>query len=167
MPRKIAENLKTNNKRYSMAEGKNNPKGFQEFIAANDTDKVSRISVAEPDAQYAAAEKILLENAIGGENKKNGTKHDWEEIQRRASSLFNDIAIAMQVGNPPDSDPVQQLVQKHYLLSKTFYTMNASVYEAMAELFQHHPGFSVQLEPFHAGLPVFLAEAMRIHSGKI
>ena len=150
-----------------MADGKKNPKGFQECIAANDTDKVSRISVAEPDAQYATAKKILLENAIGGENRKDWTKHDWEETQRRASSLFNDIAIAIQAGNSPDSDSVQHLVQKHYLVSKKFYTMNASVYGAMAELFQHHLGFSVQLEPFHTGLPVFPAEAMRIHSGKI
>ena len=57
-----------------------------------------------------------------------------------------------------NSPEVQRIIKKHHAFTDQIQDATQEVYKAMAELYQKHPEFRKQLDPFHPKLAEFMSK---------
>jgi len=66
----------------------------------------------------------------------------------------------------PNSPEVQRIIKKHHAFTDQIQDATQEVYKAMADLYQKHPEFRKQLDPFHPKLAEFMSKGMIIFADK-
>ena len=114
---------------------------------------------------YFAAEEIV------GKSVKNPTKNTqdvekrgkefYENMTKTAQAIFKDLVHCIEKGIDPVSAEVQGIIKKHHSFTEQTHAATQEVYIAIAQLYQDHPEFRKQLDPFHPQLAKYMAQAMR------
>ena len=61
----------------------------------------------------------------------------------------------------------QQVTSDPWLaFAEQTHSATREVYNAMAQLYEEHPEFRKQLDPFHPSLAVFMAKAMKVFADR-
>lgn len=123
---------------------------------------------AEKQKMYQA---FLVESGVrkdvidqANNNVKNWTKEQWLEYKREGDQVHTDLIAAIKNGLSADSAEVQNIIQRHYLLTKQFWTPNRDTYVGLSEFYSSHEDFVKFYRDLHPELLGFLQEAMRIYA---
>ena len=92
------------------------------------------------------------------------TKDDWAKLNQESDTLYKELAQAVEKKLAPDSLEVQNLIGKHFLIIKRFWTPNQESYTSLGQLYTEHPDFRKHYEAYHPKLAQFLAEAMKAYA---
>lgn len=163
---KIGLLLKTIDKTIKHLKGKKKMKDKEIFDVFN----ITLVKRGRPSDSYFNAEEIV------GKSVKNPTKNlqdvekrgkaFYENITQTTKGIFEELVHCIEKGLAPDSDEVQQIIEKHHACAEQVHDCTQEVYKALAQLYQEHPEFRKQLDPFHAKLAAFMAEAMRVFADR-
>ncbi len=163
---KIGLLLKTIDKTIKHLKGKKKMKDQEIFDGFN----ISLVTKAKGGESYFAAEAIVLKSVKNPTKsiqdvEKRG-KAFYEKIVKTAHAIFKDLVQCIEKGLEPDADEVQRIIKKHHTFAEQIHTATQDVYKALAQLYQEHPEYRKQLDPFHPKLGEFMAEAMRVFANK-
>ena len=163
---KIGLLLKTIDKTIKHLKGKKKMKDKEIFDGFN----ITLVKKAKGGESYFAAEEIV------GKSVKNPTKNVedvekrgkefYENLTKTAHAIFKDLVHCIEKGLDPASDEVQRIIKKHHTLTEQTHAATQEVYTALAQMYQEHPEFRKQLDPFHPNLAAFMAEAMRVFADR-
>ncbi len=163
---KIGQLLKTIDKTIKHLKGKKKMKDKEIFDGFN----ITLVKKAKEGTAYFAAEEIV------GKSVKNPTKNVqdvekrgkefYENITKAAHAIFKDLVHCIERGLDPASDEVQRIIKKHHTLTAQTHAATQEVYKALAQLYQEHPEFRKQLEPFHAELAELMGQAMKVFADR-
>ncbi len=158
---KIGQLLKTIDKTIKHLKGKKKMKDKEIFDGFN----ITLVKKAKEGTPYFAAEEIV------GKSVKNPTKNVqdvekrekafYEKTTKTAHAIFKELVNCIEKGLEPNSDAVQRIIKKHHIFIEQLQNATQEVYVAMAQLYQEHPEFRKQLDPFHPQLAEYMAQAMR------
>ena len=159
---KIGQLLKTIDKTITHLKGKKKMKDKEIFDGFN----ITLVKKAKEGTSYFAAEEIV------GKSVKNPTKN-VQDVEKRGKEfyknmtktthvIFKDLVHCIEKGVAPTSDEVQRIIKKHHTYTEQLQNATQEVYIAMAQLYQEHPEYRKQLDPFHPQLAEFMAQGMRI-----
>lgn len=110
-----------------------------------------------------AAEALLMES------KKRTAKWDkdeWDDVKNQGDDIHKDLAEAIEQGLKPDSNEVQAIIQRHYVLQSRFYDCTKEVYIGLTELYVQHPDFKKFFDVYHPEMIEFIGKAMRFYANK-
>ncbi len=163
---KIGLLLKTIDKTIKHLKGKKKMKDKEIFDGFN----ITLVKKAKGGESYFAAEEIV------GKSVKNPTKNIqdvekrgkefYENITKTAHAIFKNLVHCIEKGLDPASDEVQKIIKKHHTLTEQTHVTTQEVYKALAQMYQEHPEFRKQLDPFHSNLATFMADAMRVFADR-
>ncbi len=158
---KIGRLLKTIDKTIKHLKGKKKMKDKEMFDGFN----IALVKAKEGQV-YSAAEKIVVESVKNptknGEDVEKRGKAYYDNITKTAHALFKELVGCIEKGLEPKADIVQKIIEKHHVFAEQIHSATKEVYKAMALVYEEHPEFRKQLDPFHPKLAKFMAEAMRI-----
>ena len=159
---KIGFLLKTSDKTIKHLNGKRQMKDKEIFDGFN----ITLVKKSKKDESYSAAEEIVAKSVKNPTKdvqdvEKRGKAY-YENITRTAHAIFQELAHCIEKELDPASDEVQKIIKKHHSFTEQMQDGTQEVYKAMAQLYREHPEFRKQLDPFHAKLAAFMAEAMEI-----
>ena len=162
---KIGVLLKTIDKTIKHLKGKKKMKDKEMFDGFNIT-----LILGKEGLPYSAAEKIVVQSVKNptknAEDVEKLGKTYYDNIVKRAHALFEELVHCIEKGLDPAADEVQKIIKRHHSFMEQTCSATRDVYKAMAELYAEHPEFRKQLDPFHPGLAIFMAEAMKIFAGQ-
>lgn len=163
---KIGQLLKTIDKTINHLKGKKKMKDKEIFDGFN----ITLVKKAKKHEPYYAAEEIV------GKSVRNPTKNAedvekkgqafYENATKTAHAIFRKLADCIENGLAPNSHEVQHIIKEHHAFTDQIQDATQEVYKAMAELYQKHPEFRKQLDPFHPKLAEFMSEGMIIFADK-
>ncbi|MBA2368476.1 MAG: MerR family transcriptional regulator [Candidatus Protochlamydia sp.] len=158
---KMALLLKTIDKTIKHLKGKKKMKDKEIFDGFN----ITLVKKAKEGASYFAAEEIV------GKSIKTPTKNIqdvekkgkafYEKTTKAAHTIFKQLVLCIEKGLTPTSDQVQRIMKNHHTFTEQLQNTTQEVYVAMAQLYQEHPAFRKQLDPYHPQLAEYMAQAMR------
>lgn len=158
---KIGLLLKTIDKTIKHLKGKKKMKDKEIFDGFN----ITLVKKTKEDMFYFAAEEIV------GKSVKNPTKNVqdvekrgkafYEKTTETAHAIFRKLVHCIEKGLDSTSDEVQRIIKKHHTFTERLQNATKEVYIAMAQLYQEHPEFRKQLDPFHPQLAEYIAQSMR------
>ena len=163
---KIGQLLKTIDKTINHLKGKKKMKDKEIFDGFN----ITLVKKAKGHEPYSAAEETV------GKSVRNPTKNA-EDVEKRgkafyenatetAHAIFRELVHCIEKGLAPNSPEVQRIIKKHHAFTNQIQDATQEVYKAMAELYQKHPEFRKQLDPFHPKLAEFMSKGMIIFADK-
>jgi DNA-binding transcriptional MerR regulator len=131
---------------------------------------IKLVKKAPSHASYAAAEELVAKSTRtptkNVEDVEKRGKAFYENATETANSIFKELARFIEEKLTPNSPEVQRIIKKHHCLADQIQYANREVYKAMAQLYQEHPEFKKQLDPFHPKLSHFMAEGMIFFANK-
>lgn len=158
---KIGQLLKTIDKTIKHLKGKKKMKDKEIFDGFN----ITLVKKAKEGTSYFAAEEIVGKSVKNPtENIQNVEKRGkafYEKTTQTAHAIFGELVHCIEKGLDPASAEVQRIIKKHHTFTEQLQNATQEVYIAMAQLYQEHPEFRKQLDPFHPQLADFMAQAMR------
>lgn len=163
---KIGQLLKTIDKTIDHLEGKKKMKDKEIFDGFN----ITLVKRAKGHESYAAAEEIVgksvrTKTKNAADVEKRG-KAFYENAKETAHAIFRELVNCIEKGLAPDSPEAQRIIKKHHAFANHIQDATQEVYKAMADLYQKHPEFRKQLDPFHPALAEFMSKGMIIFSDK-
>lgn len=158
---KIGLLLKTIDRTIKHLKGKKKMKDKEMFDGFN----IILVKKAKKGTSYFAAEELVGKNVkVPTKNvqdvEKRG-KEFYENINKTAHAIFNELVHCIENELGSDSDEVQRIIKKHHAFTEQTHGATQEVYIAMAQLYEEHPEFRKQLDPFHPQLAEYMAQAMR------
>lgn len=158
---KIGLLLKTIDKTIKHIKGKKKMKDKEIFEGFN----ISLVNVEE-NQSYSTAVKLVVQSVKNptknAEDVEKRGKAYYDNINKTAHDLFKELAYCIEKGLEPTSKEVQKIIKNHHHFVGQIHKATRDVYRAMAQLYEEHPEFRKQLDPFHPELPTFMAEAMKV-----
>lgn len=159
---KIGLLLKTIDKTIKHLKGKKKMKDQEIFDGFN----ITLVKKAKGSETYFAAEELVGKSVRNPtksvrEVEKRGKEY-YENMTKTAHAIFKDLVLCINKGLDPASVEVQKIIKKHHDFIVQTQDATQEAYSAMAELYQDHPEFRKQLDPFHPELAQYMAQAMRI-----
>ena len=162
---KIGVLLKTIDRTIKHLKGKTKMKDKEMFDGFNIT-----LVKAKEGQPYSAAEKIVVQSVKNptknAEDVEKRGKAYYDNITKTAHALFKELVHCIEKGLDPAADEVQKVIKRHHAFAEQTHSATKEVYKAMAQLYAEHPEFRKQLDPFHADLATFMAEAMRVFADR-
>lgn len=90
------------------------------------------------------------------------TKNDWENIMKRQSDIYREIAELMD--RSPDDEDVQRVVGKwRQHITDNFYYCTIDIFNGLGELYVTDERFKDNIDKTKEGLAEFLSEAIKIY----
>lgn len=148
--------LKTIDKTIKHLKGKIKMKDKEIFDGFN----IGLVTKAEGGESYFESEAIVLNN-LKDPNTEKREKGFQENIIKTAHAIFKDLLHCIEKGLDPASNKVQSIIKEHHAYVEQFHNASQEVYKAMAQLYEEHPAYRKQIDPFHPHLAGFMAQAMR------
>ena len=110
----------------------------------------------------------IAEDLIHESKKRTSAwdKADWSQVEKEGNEIYKELSQCIESGQQPKESEAQNLIQRHFEMTKRFYTVSKDVYMGLAQLYVEHPDFRTYFERFHAQLAEFIAEAMRVYAMK-
>ncbi len=131
---------------------------------------ISLVKKAKEGSSYSSAEEIVFRSVRSPtKNIKDVEKRGkayYQGLEDKAHTIFNELVHCMEKGIEPGSSEVQSIIQKHHAFTDQIQNATQEVYKAMAQLYQEHPDFLKQLDPFHPKLAEFMSEGMIIFADR-
>lgn len=93
---------------------------------------------------------------------KNWKTDDWVTVKREGDAIHRQLAAAINNHLDPSSPEVQDLIKRHYALTKKFWTPNRESYIGLSQLYCSHPDFVKFYADIHPQLLEFLVAAMKV-----
>jgi MerR family transcriptional regulator, thiopeptide resistance regulator len=157
---KIGLLLKTIDKTIKHLKGKKKMKDKEIFDGFN----ISLVTKAKGGESYLSAEEIV-EKSVKNPTKniqdvEERGKAFYENITKTTHAIFKELVCCIEKGLAPTSNEVQRIIKKHHTSAEKIHLTTQEVYKALAQLYQEHPEFRKQLDPFHPQLAEFMAQAM-------
>jgi DNA-binding transcriptional MerR regulator len=112
--------------------------------------------------RYGQQAEKYIEQA--SRNTKNWTKDDWNDVKAEGDAIHKALVKCIQEGLAPESEPVQEIINRHYHLIERFYEVDKELYVGLAQLYADHPDFRNMYDSYHPELVDFLGEAMRVYA---
>lgn len=163
---KIGLLLKTIDKTIKHLKGKKKMKDKEIFDGFN----ITQFTLAGGNESYFAAEQIVVKSVKNPtrniQDVENRGKSYYENITKTAHAIFKELVNCIEKELTQASDEVQRIIQKHHAFTEQNLDATQEVYEALAQLYQEHPDFRKQLEPFHPELSTFMGEAMKVFADR-
>lgn len=163
---KIGQLLKTIDKTINHLKGKKKMKHNEIFDGFN----ITLVKKAKGHEPYSAAEEIVGKSARNPtknvEDVEKRGKAFYENATKTAHGIFRELIYCIEKGLAPNSPEVQCIIKKHHAFTDQIQDATQEVYKAMAELYQKHPEFRKQLDPFHPKLAEFMSKGMIIFADK-
>lgn len=164
---KIGQLLKTIDKTIKHLEGKKKMKDQEIFDGFN----ISVVKKAKEGSSYSAAEEVIFKSVRNPTKdiedvKKRGGRAYYQNIIDTVHPIFEELVHCMEKGLEPGSLEVQRIIRRHHGFTDQIQDATREVYRAMAQLYQEHPEFRKQLDPFHPKLAEFMSEGMMIFADK-
>ncbi len=135
------------------------------------TMKLEEIFEGFTDEKQRMYEDFLIDNGVDQkeiENVRHKVKHwgedKWLDNKQQADQMYKDLAQALDQGLEPSDAAVQTLIQKHYDLTKEFWTPNHDTYIGLSQFYGSHPDFVTYYEAIHPKLLPFLTQAMKVYA---
>lgn len=158
---KIGLLLKTIDKTIKHLKGKKKMKDQEIF----DGFKIGIVKLAKEGDPLFIAEQIVLKSVKKPNIEQRGADFQ-EKIIKTAHAIFKDLVHCIEKGLDPASNEVQRIIKKHHTFVEQHHNASREVYRAMAQLYQEHPAFRKQADPFHPELAAFMAEAMNVFADR-
>jgi DNA-binding transcriptional MerR regulator len=116
--------------------------------------------------QFMVDKGILTQQEIkeSWDNVRHWKKNNWEQHNKECSELNEALVNAINNQMKPESQEVQELIQRHFDWVKQFWTPTKQSYTGLGKMYLEHPDFTVFYNAFHPNLAKFLAEGMRIYA---
>ncbi len=163
---KIGQLLKTIDKTIKHLKGKKKMKDKEIFDGFN----ITLVKKAKGNEPYSAAEEIVGKSVRSptknAEDVEKRGKAFYENATETAHGIFKELVHCIEKGLTPNSHEVQRIIKKHHAFIDQIQDATQEVYKAMAELYQKHPEFRKQLDPFHPKLAEFMSKGMIIFADK-
>lgn len=105
--------------------------------------------------------KIHIEESK--QNMKKLSKMDIENLMREAVNICKELTNLLEQNYVASSKEVQNVIQKHYLWLKNFWTPTKQSYAAHGQLILD-TDLRKAYEAYHLHLPEFIAEAIQVFS---
>jgi MerR family transcriptional regulator, thiopeptide resistance regulator len=153
--------LKTIDKTIEHIKGKKKMKDKEIFDGFN----ISLVTKAKESTSYYSAEQIVFHSVKNPVVEKR-EKSFYENMTKAAHMIFNELVQCIEKGLDPASEEVQRIIKKHHTFAEQIHHATSEMYKALAQLYQEHPAFRKQLDPFHPELAVFMAEAMKVFADR-
>lgn len=113
---------------------------------------------------YGSSAETLLEQSKNRTAKWD--KDEWDDVKNQGDAIHKDLAKAIEQGLKPDSEVVQKIIHRHYLLQGRFYDLTPDVYIGLSELYAQHPDFKKFFEVYHPKMIKFIAAAIQFYVNK-
>ena len=97
---------------------------------------------------------------------KKGEKSFTGTWPRRLTPSSKELVHCIEKGLDPASDEVQRIIKKHHTSAEQIHHATQEVYNPLAQIYQEHPEFRKQLDPFHLELVTLMAEAMNVFTDR-
>jgi len=156
---KIGKLLKTIDKTIKHLKGQKKMKDKEIF------DGFSLVQRGNGDESYFASETLVL-NSVKNPIVERQEQAFYENIVKATHEIFRKIVQCMERELKPNSQEVQALIKEHHAFAEQFHVASKAVYKALAQLYQEHPEFKKQLNPFHPKLAEFMSQAMNIFADR-
>ncbi len=132
---------------------------------------ISLVKKAKEGTSYATAEEVVFKSVKTptkdiGDVKKRGGRAYYQNIIDTVHPIFEELVHCMEKGLEPGSLAVQRIIKRHHGFTDQIQDATREVYKAMAQLYQEHPEFRKQLNPFHPKLAEFMSEGMMIFADR-
>lgn len=162
---KIGVLLETIDKTIKHMKGKKKMKDKEMFDGFNIT-----LVKAKKGQSYSAAEELVGQSvknpAKSAEDVEKRGKAYYDNIVKTAHALFKELTHCIEKGLDPADGEVQKIIKKHHAFAEQTHSATGEVYKAMAQLYEEHPEFRKQLDPFHPKLAEFMAQAMKVFADR-
>ncbi len=118
--------------------------------------------------QYLINKGTLTQKEIDASWSKvqHWKKQDWDTVKQEGDDLNKALVLALTHHLTPDSETVQDLIQRHYSWVKNFWTPNHDTYIGLGQMYLDHQDFREFYTNYHPDLVTFLVEAMNIFAEK-
>ncbi len=129
------------------------------------SDKKKLFKAFSPEKQKQYEREIRLEY---GADKVNESVRRWasyDKAQKQAimdegNAIYEDIAKAIDVGLPPNSPEVQDVMVRWHEHTFYFYEPTLEILRGLGELYNDHPDFKKNFGKVHAQLAEYLRDAI-------
>lgn len=91
---------------------------------------------------------------------KSYSKEQQDAVLEESGQVYTDLAEALEAGKSPQSDDVQEMVQRWHSNLYYFYEPTLEILQGLGELYKTSPEFIALFTKFHAELPEYLCEAI-------
>jgi DNA-binding transcriptional MerR regulator len=95
---------------------------------------------------------------------RHWTKEQWLENKKENDELYATVVKAIEAGSSPESSEVQALMEKHYQLTKIFWTPNRETYIGLGELYASNADFVAFFDNLHPQFLEFFRAAMKVYA---
>lgn len=156
---KLGQLIKTIDKTINHLQGMKKMKDEEIF----DGFSLGLVTRAKENESYFSAEALVLAS-IKSINVKKREQSYYDNINKKAHAIFDELVVCIESGSDPASAEVQCIIKKHYAFVEEHHTASKEVYKALAQLYREHPAYRKQLDPFHPKLAQFIAQAMGLYA---
>ena len=98
-------------------------------------------------------------------NMKSWSKADWQAFTDEGKAIGEAMGKALGEGLPPDSEPVCELMRRHYAWTARAWGARPSpeAFAALGDLYVEHPEFRANYDAIRPGLAEYMAAAMKAY----
>ena len=126
----------------------------------------SRLFEAFSEAKQAEYEQQAAE--LWGEASVQASAQRWKSypperkqaILVEGSTIYADLAAAMQHGLAPDAPEVEAIMARWHNHLRYFYEPTPDILRGLGQLYNEHPDFIATFRQFHPNLPAYLQQAV-------
>ena len=98
---------------------------------------------------------------------KGYTGEDWKRQRAEQTSIYADLAAAMQSGAAPSDDRVMDIAERHRLsIDRWFYPCSLATHRGLADMYENDARFAASIDQHGEGLTTFFAAAIRANAGR-
>lgn len=98
------------------------------------------------------------------EKIRHWKKDNWDTFQQEGDDINKALVKAMKDHLKADSDPVQELIRRHYFWVKNFWTPTHDSYIGLGQMYLNHEDFRVFYAKYDPELVEYLVAGMTIYA---
>ena len=93
-------------------------------------------------------------------------KDEWDDVKNTGDQIHKELTNAINSNLAPESEEVQDIIQRHYEVQNRFYDLTQEVYIGLADLYAQHPDFKKFFDVYHPKMIEYIGKAMRYYAAK-
>ncbi|MBO6548094.1 MAG: MerR family transcriptional regulator [Rhizobiales bacterium] len=102
---------------------------------------------------------------ISAERTRNYSDGEWQQIKQGQDDIYQQFAMALQLGKNPQDEGVMELAETHrQFLDRWFYPCSLELHKGLADLYEADARFQVNIDKYAEGLTPFVCAAIRANA---
>lgn len=113
----------------------------------------------------------LIENGVSlsaleqsMQKTKTWSKQQWLDSKKEIDTIHAELVETIKSGLTPDTDAVQNLIQRHHQNTLQFWTPSRDTYITLSQMYSANRDFEAFYDSLHPSLLNFLQQAMKIYA---